>query len=147
VLLRGPVYAGVWISVGVEPHAGQSVAELRERIKLALRAFLAPLPGAQGAGWPLFKAVAALELATTVSRVEGVLGVTGLLLGDASGASRDTVAMSGLQLPRIAGLSVTVGDPVPLSDLIGSGSGTGTDEGGDAPPVLRLPVPRVPGTC
>jgi hypothetical protein len=153
VLLRGPVYAGVWISVGVEPHAGQSVAELRERIKVALRAFLAPLPGAQGTGWPLFKAVAALELATTVARVEGVLGVTGLLLGDASGASRDTVAMSGLQLPRIAGLSVTVGDPVPLSDLIGGGSGSGsssssgTDEGGNAPPVLRLPVPRVPENC
>lgn len=147
VLLRGPAYAGVWISVGIELHAGQGVAEVREQVKAALKAFLAPLPGETGgSGWPLFKAVAALELATVAARVPGVLGVTGLLLGDASGAERDSVPMAGLQLPLIAGLSVSLGDPVPLSDLIGQAAG-GTDDGTTVPPRLRLPVPRVPERC
>lgn len=146
VLLRGPVYTGLWISVGLELHAGQGVAEVRERVKAALKACLAPLPGPGGeAGWPLFKAVAALELATVAARVDGVLGVTGLLLGDSTGAQRDAVPLAGLQLPLIAGLSVSLGDPVPLSDLIGQGSGPA--DGATAPPAIRLPVPRVPENC
>lgn len=146
VLLRGPVYTGLWISVGLELHAGQGVAEVRERVKAALKACLAPLPGpGGGAGWPLFKAVAALELATVAARVDGVLGVTGLRLGDSTGAQRDAVPLAGLQLPLIAGLSVSLGDPVPLSDLIGQGSGPA--DGATAPPAIRLPVPRVPENC
>ena len=148
VLLRGPVYTGLWISVGLELHAGQGVAEVRERVKAALRAFLAPLPGeASPTGWPLFKAVAALELATVAARVDGVLGVTGLLLGDASGAQRDSVPLAGLQLPLIAGLSVSLGDPVPLGDLIGQGSGPAEGGSGSGTPAVRLPVPRVPENC
>ncbi|MBI3347827.1 MAG: baseplate J/gp47 family protein [Burkholderiales bacterium] len=147
VLLRGPAYAGIWISVGIELHAGQGVAEVRERVKAALKAFLAPLPNSASAtGWPLFKSVAALELATVAARVDGVLGVTGLLLGDSSGAQRDNVPLAGLQLPLIAGLSVSLGDPVPLSDLIGQGTG-GTDGGSTGTPAIRLPVPRVPEKC
>lgn len=146
VLLRGPAYAGLWISVGIELHAGQGVAEVRERVKAALKAFLAPLPNATSAsGWPLFKSVAALELATVAARVDGVLGVTGLLLGDSSGAQRDSVPLAGLQLPLIAGLSVSLGDPVPLSDLIGQGAGPTDDDTGT--PAIRLPVPRVPESC
>jgi hypothetical protein len=149
VLLRGPVYTGVWISVGIELHAGQGVAEVRERVKAALKAYLAPLPApvaGAGPGWPLFKAVAALELATVAARVDGVLGVTGLLLGDANGAQRDSVPLAGLQLPLIAGLSVSLGDPVPLGDLIGQGSGA-SDAGPAGTPAIRLPVPRVPESC
>lgn len=149
VLLRGPVYTGLWISVGIELHAGQGVAEVRERVKTALKAFLAPLPNPPSAtGWPLFKSVAALELATVAARVDGVLGVTGLLLGDSTGARRDSVPLAGLQLPLVAGLSVSLGDPVPLSDLIGQGSGGTDDEGAAAgTPAIRLPVPRVPESC
>jgi len=148
VLLRGPVYTGLWISLGLELHAGQGVAEVRERVKAALKAFLAPLPGeSSSTGWPLFKSVAALELATVAARVDGVLGVTGLLLGDSSGARRDSVPLAGLQLPLIAGLSISLGDPVPLSDLIGQGSGGGSDDGSAGTPAIRLPVPRVPENC
>ncbi|WP_332879738.1 baseplate J/gp47 family protein [Massilia sp. S19_KUP03_FR1] len=161
VLLRGPVYNGVWISVGIEIVAGQSVATVRDRVRAALRNHLAPLPpAARGApaatlpgldgGWPLFRAVMALELATVVASTTGVGGVAGLLLGDSAGSRRDSVPMQGLQLPYIAGLSVTLGDPVPLEDLLGSasaandgGGGTG-DAGGRR---RRLPVPKVPQAC
>jgi len=158
VLLRGPVYTGVWISVGIEIVAGQSVAVVRERVRAALREHLAPLPhavavvpGLEG-GWPLFRSVSALELGTVAARCEGVLGVSGLLLGDAGGSLRDTVPMQGLQLPLIAGLSVTLGDPVPLGDLIGrssSGSaGAGAGDAADSPAIVRrLPVPQIPQEC
>lgn len=165
VLLRGPVYTGVWISVGIEIVAGQSVAVVREQVRAALRDHLAPLPpsvtGAPAAilpvlenGWPLFRAVTAHELAAVVWRTPGVANVAGLLLADAGGSQRDSVAMQGLQLPIIAGLSVTLGDPVPLDDLIGRGGGLdggdGGDGGGDAGGrgrVRRLPVPKVPQEC
>ncbi|MBH2042046.1 MAG: baseplate J/gp47 family protein [Comamonadaceae bacterium] len=154
VLLRGPVYTGVWISVGIEIVAGQSVATVRDRVRTALRDHLSPLPpavtGAPAAtlpglegGWPLFRPVTALELAAVVARTTGVGGVAGLLLGDAGGSKRDSVAMQGLQLPYVAGLSVTLGDPVPLDDLIGRGSGTDEAPGG----ARRLPVPKVPQEC
>ncbi|WP_085314800.1 baseplate J/gp47 family protein [Derxia lacustris] len=161
VLLRGPVYAGVWISVGIEIVAGQSVATVRDRVRTALRDHLAPLPpavtGAPAAtlpglenGWPLFRAVTALELAAVVARTTGVAGVAGLLLGDANGSRRDSVAMQGLQLPYIAGLSVTLGDPVSLDDLVGrgSGAGDGADGSGDGGTrARRLPVPKIPQEC
>jgi hypothetical protein len=162
VLLRGPVYTGVWISVGIEIVAGQSVATVRDRVRAALRHHLAPLPpavtGAPPAtlpgldgGWPLFRAVLALELATVVASTTGVGGVAGLLLGDAAGSRRDSVPMQGLQLPYIAGMSVTLGDPVPLEDLLGRGTG-GADGGEDgtgdgAGKRRRLPVPKVPQAC
>lgn len=159
VLLRAPLYTGVWISVGVEIVAGESVAIVRERVRTALRQHLAPLPpavtGAPAAvvpglenGWPLFRAVAALELATVVARVAGIAGVTGLLLGDASGSRRDSVPMQGLQLPSIAGLAISLGDPVPLGELIGRGSTS--DDGSGATAAARsrrLPVPKVPAEC
>lgn len=162
VLLRAPVYTAIWISVGVEIVAGQSVATVRERVRAALADHLAPLPPAiTGApapklpglenGWPLFRAVGALELATVVARTEGVAGVAGLLLGDAAGSRRDSVAMQGLELPYIAGLAVSLGDPVSLDELLGRGSGAqGAGDGngtGSSNAPRRMPVPQVPQEC
>jgi hypothetical protein len=100
-------------------------------------------------GWPLFRAVGALELATVVARTEGVSGVAGLLLGDAGGSRRDSVPMLGLQLPYIAGLAISLGDPIALDELIGRGSGTqeGSDGSTNTPRKRRLPVPKVPQEC
>lgn len=168
VLLRPPLYTGIWISVGIEIVAGQSVANVRENVRRALLGHLAPLPpsvtGAAASGlpgfdngWPLFRAVAALELATIVARCDGVAGVNGLLLADAGGSRRDSVPMVGLQLPYIAGLSIGLGDPLPLDQLLGRGigaagedgedDGTGTAGSGTSGRLVRLPVPKVPREC
>ena len=159
VLLRPPVYTPVWISVGIDIVAGESVAVVRERVRAALRNYLSPLPpSVRGAvlaapgleqGWPLFRSVSALELAAVVARAAGVAGVAGLLLGDGSASNRPTVLMQGLQLPFIAGLAVTLGDPVPLSDLMGlSGSGEpGAGGTSMSSTARRLPIPKVPSEC
>jgi hypothetical protein len=102
VFLRGPVYKGIWLSVGVDVATERSIAEVRQAVEQALRAALAPLrppdaetgpepllpvftPAASSRGWPLRKPVVALELAAVAARVTGVTAVRELLLaGDAS---------------------------------------------------------------
>src|ERR1051325_7132709 len=130
-------------------------------------------------GWPLGKAVAPLELLAVASRVPGVLLVNKVLLTDRStpGQIKSTatktadvtsivpvedlpVRMSGLELPRVAGISVVVGEPISLDELRGESAarpvvaggtgGTGGTGGAGGPggagggvPAL-LPVPIVP---
>jgi hypothetical protein len=63
--------------------------------------------------------------------------------------------MTGLELPRVMGISVAVGDAMGLDELRGQaapgggttpGGGTpGTPGGGTAPPLL--PVPTIPEEC
>jgi hypothetical protein len=151
VFLRGPAYKGIWISVGFDPVAGQSVAEVRDAIKAALTAFLAPLPaptdlGFQHAatGWPRLKSVVPLELLAVASRVPGVDLVRPVLViadDDANGSGSDPIQMRGLELPRIAGISVLPGDPQPLDQL------RGTAPPATAQPKTVVPVPVVPETC
>jgi hypothetical protein len=49
--------------------------------------------------------------------------------------------MRGLELPRIAGLSVLPGDPQPLDQL------RGTKPPATAQPKTVVPVPVIPETC
>lgn len=160
VLLRAPAYVPVWISVGIDIVAGESLAIVRERVRASLRNYLSPLPlsvrgvasSAPGLeqGWPLFRSVTALELAAVVARAAGVAGVSSLLLGDGAGATRDSVAMHGLQLPFIAGLAVTQGESVPLTDLSGRDridDEPGGGKAGKSRRARRLPVPKIPDGC
>jgi predicted phage baseplate assembly protein len=148
VFLRGPTYVPIWVSVGFEVVAGLSVATIRNAIKGALLAFLAPLPDPDNAaafahadtGWPLLKPVIALELLAVASRVPGVDLVQPVLVGaGGSGGGSDTIAMNGLQLPQVVGISVLSGDPRSLSQVQGVGPAPA------APNVL--PVPVIPDTC
>jgi hypothetical protein len=151
VFLRGPAYKGIWISVGFDPVAGESVAEVRDAIKAALRAFLAPLPAETDlafahaeTGWPRLKSVVPLELLAVASRVSGVDLVRPVLViadGDTTGSGSNPIPMRGLQLPRIAGISVLPGDPQPLALL------RGTAPPATAQPKNVVPVPVVPDTC
>jgi hypothetical protein len=164
VFLRGPVYKNIWLSAGVDVATERSIAEVRQAVEQALRTTLSPLPP-EGAdigpdallpvftkptsttphGWPLRKPVVALELAAAIARVPGVTAVRQLLLaGDDDTTSRDSVDMRGLELPRIAGIAVSVGPALPLADVRGLTPGAG---GPGTGAVGFVPVPVVPQEC
>ncbi|MGV9386414.1 baseplate J/gp47 family protein [Nonomuraea sp. NPDC003707] len=169
LILRGPVYVPIWISMGVDVAAGQSVAVVQTRVAAELRRILSPLPLAHqsglaeppagalapyafgsagtpdpyaspaapyaqaGSGWPLRAPVSAAELAAFATRVDGVRLVRSLLLAAGGDAATGSVELTGLQLPRVVGIAVVPGDPLPLEQLRGA-----------APPEGPVPVVRVP---
>jgi hypothetical protein len=150
VFLRGPSYKPIWLSVGLQVVAGTSVAVVCEAVKAALLAFLAPLPAAPGqppfqhseTGWPRLKSVLPLELVAVASRVDGVDLVAGVLVtADATGDGSAPVTMSGLELPFVSGISVLQGDPLALSQLMGSAPPS------PSVPTTVVPVPVIPDSC
>jgi hypothetical protein len=152
IFLRGPIYKPLYISIGINVEPGSSVAEICENVKQELLNFLSPLPIASANdcqkihpdGYPLNKPVLALELLSVANRVRGVLLVNpNVLLAEGTGAATNQIEMRGLQLPRVIGISVALGDPVSLEDIRGRAS-TETTPGG-AP--RRVPVPVIPEEC
>jgi len=159
LVLRGPIYKGIWISVGIETVAGVSIAETSEAVRQRLRDYLSPLsplgladqleplygpaPAPEQSGWPLRMPVQARVLLAEAARVAGVRSVAPVLLAEGAGAAVETVPIDGIELPEILGISVVAGDPVDLASLRGDSSGTsgGTDS------KKRLPVPVVAETC
>lgn len=159
LILRGPEYVDVSVSLGVEAVPGASTHDVIEAVRQAVRDFLSPLPalGAEGIeaeaallalpeptllqvrrGWPLRKSVVALELMAVASRVPGVLLVKPVQLGRGDDhAPMQSVELVGLQLPRLAALSVVDGDPLPLDEMRGGAASSGN----------YLPVPVVPEVC
>jgi predicted phage baseplate assembly protein len=157
LVVRGPVYKGLWISVGLEAAAGFAIAEVVEAVKQRLRAVLAPV-GPNGdqpretplftprgtdpeRGWPLRTAVDRHLLLAEMARVAGVTSVADVLLAEGLRAGADVVEMTGLELPRVLGISVVAGEPLPLDALRG-GAGTAP-----ASALQLLPVPVVPEAC
>ena len=150
VFLRGPSYKPIWVSVGLQVIAGVSVAVVCEAVKAALLAFLAPLPAApdqrpfqhSDTGWPRLKSVLALELLAVASRVDGVDLVDPVLVtAGGPGDGSDPVPMSGLELPLVAGISVLQGDPLALSQLMG------TAPPSPSVPTTVVPIPVIPDSC
>ncbi|HEY9283077.1 MAG TPA: baseplate J/gp47 family protein, partial [Pyrinomonadaceae bacterium] len=165
LFLRGPAYKQVWISVGLSVTAGKSVAEVTENVKRRLLQFLSPLPPAGGSrldaqtallaapqsetarqGWPLRKAVTDRELLAEATRVEGVQFVNGVLVAAGAEPADVQIPMSGLELPRVAGISVAVGDPVAVDELRGSAQVPGAGGGGEDGKLI-VPVPLIPEEC
>jgi hypothetical protein len=165
VFLRGPIYKDVWISVGINVLAGVAPAPVREAVKQALLQFLAPLPASASVlldnqaallttpqyadtqrGWPLRKPVTDRELLAVASRVPGVLLVNDVKIAEGTKASSAQIPMTGLELPRVAGISVSIGDPVDLDQLRGQGAVTQPTTGGKKPPRI-VPVPVIPEEC
>jgi hypothetical protein len=170
VFLRGPVYKGIWVSIGINVVAGLGIAQVREEVKRAILRFLAPLspqgepaPEPQTAsgstltraeaerGWPLRKAVTDRELLAEANRVPGVLSVNDVLVAEGARDAESQIRMSGLELPRVLGISVTIGEPMSLDELRGTtgaapGGGGGTAPGTGTPDVF-LPVPVIPEEC
>lgn len=153
VVLRGADYHNLWIAVGVELAQGASAPVVREAVARALRQFLSPLPPRADEprvnpvqpglerGWPLRRTLYRLELHAEVARVPGVALVRGLLLAGPTGAEVEQVEFRALELPRLAALSVALGEPLSLAALQGA-----------APAALAqttrvVPVPAVPEEC
>jgi hypothetical protein len=156
--LRGPVYKPIWISVGINVVAGVAIAEVREAVKRALLNFLAPIQNATGLtdnlvslttptfastqkGWPLSKAVTARELLAVASRVSGVLLVNDVLLAEDTKPASEQIAMNGLELPRVMGISVSIGEPMDIDQLRGQTAPVTTQ----GPKIV--PVPVIPEEC
>ncbi len=165
LFLEGPDYQPIFVSVGISVVAGRnfSSAVVRERVAERLRQFLAPVRAdaagrlddltgllmtptvvPEGKGWPLRTAVIAGELEAEVARVPGVAIVNGLLLADATvqeAAGLSRIEMQGLQLPRLDGIQVTLGDPLPLGAL------RGDPAAGPPAPRKLVPLPAIPKEC
>ncbi|MBC8160669.1 MAG: baseplate J/gp47 family protein, partial [Roseiflexaceae bacterium] len=147
LVLRKPTYKSIWISVGLDIVSGASAATVREDVKRALLTMLSPLPELPGpdatGGWPLRKAVLDRELMAVATRVPGVLLVNDLmLLAEGDVAAAETIPMRGLELPRVLGISVAVGEPLPLEQLRGGALGGSQRRGRQV-----LPVPAVIEEC
>jgi hypothetical protein len=149
VFICGPAYRTVWVSVGIEPEGDWSVTDTREGMKRALTAFLSPLPRPDDAppvppyhhrltGWPLHTDLRRLELLTYAGRVDGVREITGLLMGGDDGKAVETIGLRALEMPRLVAVSIAVGDPVPLDQLLGAPRETG---------IELLAVPAAPEAC
>jgi hypothetical protein len=158
VFLRGPIYVGIWVSIGYQPLPGATAATVREAIKAAITAFLAPTTGgvqqladdpsvilnaptAVYKGWPLGKSVIALEIMAVAGRTPGVEFVQPVLLS----SDGDPVAQldfTGIELPQLLGISVTEGDPLGLDELRGSAPASG---GTGLTGIVQ--VPAIPQEC
>jgi hypothetical protein len=98
-------------------------------------------------GWPLRKAVTDRELVAVASRVRGVLLVNDVKIAEGIKAYVPQIPMTGLELPRVAGISVTVGEPLDLDQLRGqAAASTSTTTPTTNRPKI-VPVPVVPEEC
>ncbi|MEM7051211.1 MAG: putative baseplate assembly protein [Acidobacteriota bacterium] len=140
--VRGPIYRDLWVTVGLEVAPGREQGPVLDRGEVAIRRFLSPLVGGfEGTGWPLEKTIEAGEVLGAVSRVDGVASILELTLGDGSGGAIERLELSGLELPRVIGVSVVAGPAVPLDVL------TGERDDPEPPETPRVPVPVIPEEC
>ncbi|HEY4011961.1 MAG TPA: baseplate J/gp47 family protein [Polyangiaceae bacterium] len=163
IILSGPSYLDVYLSIGISVVSGASVHDTIVAVQAAIQQFLSPLPPPGTAalpdtvpvvettapsllqvdgGWPLSKAVVRLEVLAVASRVTNVLLVNDVLLSASTGESVDQIPIAGLQLPRLAGLSIVTGDPTDIDDVRGASA---TPASPTAPQVV--PVPVIPEDC
>ncbi len=158
LILRGPDYRDIWIGIGIELLAdGSAGAVVRDAVSKRIREFLAPLhagglsepellanPDFSGVqkGWPLRRAVSAAELMAVASRARGVRYVRSVKLAGTDGVEWPEIQMHSLQLPRIAGLSVQIGDALSPASLM-----SGTQPSGNLPNQRIVPVPVIPDRC
>ena len=155
LILRGPNYRNIWIAIGIELLAdGSAGSEVRDAVRNRIREFLAPMhPRGLSEtdllinpdfadlqkGWPLRRTVSAAELMAVASRARGVRFVRSVRLADTNGVEQTDIPMHSLQLPRIAGLIVVVGDAPSPASLVG-GMGTQLKK-------RVVPVPVIPDRC
>jgi predicted phage baseplate assembly protein len=137
----GPTYRRIWVSVGVDVIPGHDAPAIREAVAAEIRRFLSPLGGGfETTGWPLGRAVEALVLLATASRVAGVAKVNTLRLGEASGGEVDRVELAPLELPELVNAVVEPGDAPTLDEVLGLVEEEAVEDS-------VVPVPVVPESC
>jgi predicted phage baseplate assembly protein len=139
VIVEGPTYIGLSVSIGFDAMPGRDIATVREAVKQAIRDFLSPLTGGpnapNGTGWPLSKNVESVDLLVQAVRVDGVSRVRGVSMWDSSGAPQTTIEISGLELPRLDQVGANAGDPEDLTKQPAQ------------PAQKRVAVPVIPPQC
>jgi hypothetical protein len=91
----------------------------------------------------LRSAVASRVLLAEAARVSGVTAVADVLLAEGNRAPTDVVELTGIELPRVLGISVVAGEPMPIDAL----RGAPVEDGSAAAAAPLLPVPVVPESC
>src|SRR5579859_268143 len=136
VYVRGPVYVGLNVSIGVDVIAGQDIATVRQAVRDAVRLYLSPLNGGPNKdGWPLSKTVDPTGLMVQALLVPGVSDVRQILMWNENMAAISQLTISGLQLPDLLQISVTAGDAQDISAV-------------ETPPAKpRIAVPAPQSTC
>jgi hypothetical protein len=86
------------------------------------------------------------ELLAVASRVKGVLLVNDVLVAEGDKPAQAQITMSGLELPRVIGISVAVGAPADLDQLRGRAAAPDRP-GGLTAAVPTVPVPLIPEEC
>lgn len=142
VYVRGPRYVRVFISVGIQVRAGFFLDKVEQDAELQLRQYLSSLPpgGVDGLGWPLQKRLVSKDLEAVVTRVPGVEYVDSLQMGVESPQPIQDYPLNGLELPRVAGISVQLGAAAPLAAVFApTGSVPSLNEG--------VPIPVTRAKC
>jgi hypothetical protein len=140
IYVRGPNYLPVYVSVGIQVRAGFFVDQVQQDVELRLRQYLSSLPpgGVDGLGWPLRRRLVSKDLEAVATRVPGVEYVDSLQMGVESPQAITEYDLSGLELPRVAGITVRQGVAASLESVFAPpGSIPSLQEG------VPIPVTRV----
>jgi predicted phage baseplate assembly protein len=136
--VRGPVYLPVFVSVGLQTRAGFFADFVEETVRQTMNLYLTALPpgGPEGRGWPLSKRLLRKDLEAVITRVAGVEYVESIELGVESLQDVEAHDLAGMQLPRLAGLSVRQGPAEPLANIFAPPAPSGETR------VILAPVSR-----
>jgi len=145
-----PEFVPVAVGVRLQVQDPQTERQILREVERAILESLWPLApgGADGAGWPMGRAVRANELLTQAARVPGVLAVdkVSLFAKGPKGWRRlpedQALSLEQYQLPELMGVQAEVGTGAP-----GLPDGIGPMEGQPQPPTRGVPVPVIPDVC
>jgi hypothetical protein len=144
IYVRGPTYVDVYVSVGIQVQGGFFPDRVRQMVRERLNGYLSALPsgGPLGQGWPLKKQLMRKDLEAVVTRVPGVEFVGNLQMGVDTPVDIPDYKLTGLQLPRLVGLSVQEGMAEPIATIFAPTPSA-------APPEETefVPVPVIRETC
>lgn len=142
IYVRGPQYLPVYLSVGIRVKAGYFPDEVEKAVEQRLQSYLSAVPpyGPDGAGWPLKKPLERKDLEAVATRVDGVEYVEALEMGVETPQNISDYRITGLQLPRLVGVSVRQGNAEPLEAVFAPA--------GQAPDITgTVPIPVSRATC